>query len=111
MRYHHSLGIGHTYSHDTTSTSIGDISNYTGPESDLLPGMGSDSNIDGTPINEEPEAALQLEEEDPDPDDPELTMDDRENEDLGPELESELRDDGVELGTELDDDLFEMYFL
>lgn len=115
MRYHYSLGIGHTYSHSTTSnkeTSISaEVNSYADPESNFLPGVGSDSNIDETAINEEPEVALQLEEKDPDPDDPELTMDDRENEDLGPELDSELRDDNVELGIELDDDLFEMYYL
>lgn len=116
MRYHYSLGIGHTYSHGTASnkepTTIDEVNSHANPESDLLPdGVGCDSNINETTINEEPEVPiLGIEENDPDPDDPELMMEDRENEDLGPELDSELRDDNID-GRDLDDDLFEMYYL
>lgn len=105
MRYHWSLGIGHTYSHGTESDS-NNTDHPTEPESELLhyeEGMGEI-------IDEGPEPVMPSEEEEPDPDDPELAMDERENEDLGPELDNFENYDDLRLEAE-SDEIFEMYYM
>lgn len=100
MRYHWSLGIGHTYSHGTN------VKQSHHPSLESVEPHHEGAGLNDTDEHSGP-AVLGGEEEDPDPDDPELAMDERENEDLGPEQE-EWMDDNFE---ESDDELFEMYFL
>lgn len=102
MRYHWSLGVGHTYSHRSDSTqSEPPVLSYMDSIIDTKEG-------DHDPTVSEDPRALNEDEEDPDPDDPELVMDERENEDLG--LEPEWDDD--HFGGEPDnDDEFQMYYM
>lgn len=90
MRYHWSLGIGHTYSHRT------DFKVQTEPglshTDDIIIDIDEDDPTVGGQDLSAPVNAVEVDEEDPNPDDPELTMDERENEDLGPEPDEE-RDD------------------
>lgn len=108
MRYHWSLGIGHTYSHNNSSYARSELL-------ELNQGVPHevDHNTTAHTVDNEPLAAVgandsQADEEDPDPDNPELAMEDRENEDLG-------SDDGQcddERLNELDgdDELFRTYY-
>lgn len=92
MRHHWSLGIGHTYSHESDDFF---------PDSQLPIAATLDSNNDGTAANnetgmeinnEDMEIEEQLdEEEEPNPEDPALGLEDRENEDLGAEEEDNER--------------------
>lgn len=105
MRYHWSLGIGHAYSH---------VDNSVQPESTLAHKDHRtllDENDDGSDEVIHPTTDYDLDENDPDPDDPELAMDERENEDLGPNPDGG-DDDHIGFGEEQDgDDLFETYFM
>lgn len=103
MRYHWSLGIGHTYSHGTNVNQ--NRGHHTSLQESVEPHHEEAGSNDA---DKHSGPAILEEEEDPDPDDPELAMDERENEDLGPEQEEWIDDNHFE---ESDDELFEMYFL
>lgn len=104
MRYHWSLGIGHTY-----ATGITDIS----LQSEVLVENANEGDGDDADqaLNPSHDGAIEMGLEDdnaePDPDDPELVLDERENEDLG--LIEDL--DELRHGEDSDDDLFEMYYM
>lgn len=108
MRYHWSLGIGHTYSHgsislpQTTSYDDNTREGETGGDANTGEGAsgGDDPQIGNTKEDQD--------DDDPDSDDPELAMDERENEDLGPE---EWDRDDTGLGADSDDEVFQMYFM
>lgn len=106
MRYHWSLGIGHTYSHtnnpDSQSLTNTVMEMYSmGPneEDDTMADTGDIATV--TPNN-------QADEEEPDPDDPEFTMDDRENEDIG--SDGEYDDERFNSDQE-DDELYRTYYM
>lgn len=107
MRYHWSLGIGHTYAHGTPGTlqaehelSIGIDEEEGGIDVDPLLEIDS-----GTGPDNKADIAAE-----PDPDDPELALEERENEDLGidDQYDAERLRHGGDLG---DDELFEMYYM
>ncbi|KAF9456112.1 hypothetical protein BDZ94DRAFT_1276509 [Collybia nuda] len=112
MRYHWSLGIGHTYSHyDETPPSL------VPPAFRAYDPTGTGTAEEEISITSNPQVVPMVAAssdglddflDDPDPDDPELGMDEQENEDLGPE-----EWDHAEIGHEgeSDDEIFEMYFM
>lgn len=112
MRYHWSLGIGHTYAHAQPSQT--DIFWPSGPDlvgndstsgvtNGVDPTVGRDGQDQG-PATQPPDC-----DKEPDPDDPQLALEDRETEDLGPSDLHHNGDDDVEPPTELDDELYLMY--
>lgn len=115
MRYHWSLGIGHTYSHNNLNTlhsgdpSVDILRLYPAAENsnkdisnEAENGMDVDaSNADGA-------NGVIGDEEDPDSDDPEFAMDDRENEDLGSDDDW---DDERFNQSDHDDELFRTYHM
>lgn len=104
MRYHWSLGIGHTYAYETAAAPPGlPVGIDEADEIDDGVNQTLDLTQGGDPRDEEPD---DTEEPDPDSDDPELIMEDRQDEDLG----SDNPDDADEnFGEDSDDELFETY--
>lgn len=101
MRYHWSLGIGHTYATGITDTSL-QLEILAADEGDGDADQAIDPGHDHVI-----EAGLEDDNAEPDPDDPELVLEERENEDLG--LDEDL--DELRHGEDSDDDVFEMYYM
>lgn len=110
MRYHWSLGIGHTYSHVSLpqSTTLDDNNGERATGGNENTREGESGRDDAQAGNTEEDPVEPHDFDDPDSDDPELAMDERENEDLGPE---DWDRDDAGLGAESDDEVFEMYFM
>lgn len=119
MRYHWSMGVGHTYSHAQSFQT--DIT-WAQDDGNVTPQLISSSigSTTATRANQEivdqsyPAIQAEDNDEEPDPNDPQLVLDEQENEDLG---QHNIDDDNhnsynnsVEF-TEADDDLFEMYHI
>lgn len=107
MRYHWSLGIGHTYAHGIVTTGTPPVV-IEGDEIGVNESMDIDKDL---PAGNEPiaEAEDDGRDSEPDSEDPELTMEERENEDLGPAYQHDFDDFGP--GDYSDDEIFEMYHM
>lgn len=110
MRYHWSLGIGHTYSH-ANGLYPGSHPAASAPDNNTASHeVENDMAVDANDTGDLRPAVDQADEEDPDSDDPELAMDDRENEDLGSD-DGEQWDDERFNESDHDDELFQTYHM
>lgn len=117
MRYHWSLGIGHTYSHTTkVHSGLVDISREDSEAANAsnidIAAEAEDGMVIDTNGAENVEAigGIEAELEDDAEDNPEFAMDDRENEDLGSDDGQEWDDERFNQ-SDHDDELYRTYHM